>query len=676
MKTHLIALVLGLFTLMLAGGAGAQEGRYGREDGANEKTLSPYFFVEGNAPGVEAFPLESTEVEANVSGVVADVVVKQTYRNDGALPINVKYVFPASTRAAVHGMQMRVGGARVIAKIKEKQQAQVEFAQAQAEGKTASLLEEQRPNVFTMRVANVMPKDRVEVELRYSELLVPEEGTYQFMYPTVVGPRYSNMPESQAGPDDTWVKSPYLKAGVTPPQQTFKMEVNLSTGMPLSELGSNSHKLAINWESKALAHVKIADEGFAGDRDFMLNYRLEGKQIQSGLLLYEGLKDKHFLLMVQPPERVAVAEIPNREYLFVLDVSGSMHGFPLDTAKVLIGDLIAHLGSGDSFNVMLFAGDSQLMSPTSIPATRANVSRAIAFIDAQNGGGGTELEAALRRVVSLPRAEHVSRSVVVLTDGYIAEEMGAFKLIADNLKHTNFFSFGIGPGVNRYLIEGIARAGQGEAFVTTTPETSAATAEQFRRYISTPVLTDISVDYKGFKAYDVEPRSQPDLFAERPIVLFGKYKGEKSGVITVKGRTRTGEFKQSFDVAQTVARPENAALPQLWARTRIARLSDFNFEDDETTAAKAVTKLGLEYSLLTRYTSFIAVLDQVRNPEGNAQNVDQPLPLPQGVSNLAVGGEQYYGGDEPELWLLLSLLSVALAFSVVRRRMLQREQLA
>ncbi|HEX2879978.1 MAG TPA: VIT domain-containing protein, partial [Polyangiaceae bacterium] len=129
------------------------------------KTLSPYFFVEGNAPGVEAFPLEGTEVTANVSGVIADVVVKQTYRNDGTTPINAKYVFPASTRAAVHGMQIRIGDAVVVAKIKEREQANREFEAAKEAGKTASLLEEQRPNVFTMSVANIMPKDRVEVEL-------------------------------------------------------------------------------------------------------------------------------------------------------------------------------------------------------------------------------------------------------------------------------------------------------------------------------------------------------------------------------------------------------------------------------------------------------------------------------------------------------------------------------
>ena len=182
---------------------------------AGDRTLSPYFFVEGAERGVvDAFPLEATDVVANISGVIAEVTVKQTYRNGGKLPLNARYVFPASTRAAVHGMQIAVGDRRVVAKIKERQQAAREFDDAKRQGKTASLLEQERPNVFTMSIANVLPNDRVIVELRYSELLIPEAGIYEFTYPTVVGPRYSTLPASSG---ETWVKSPYLHKGAVPP---------------------------------------------------------------------------------------------------------------------------------------------------------------------------------------------------------------------------------------------------------------------------------------------------------------------------------------------------------------------------------------------------------------------------------------------------------------------------
>jgi Ca-activated chloride channel homolog len=452
------------------------------------------------------------------------------------------------------------------------------------------------------------------------------------------------------------------------PATTFNIDVAVSAGLPIAQLRCNTHKVDVAWEDKSLAHVKLVpNQGFGGNRDFILDYKLAGEQIQSGLLLYQGQTENHFLLMVQPPARVKPEEIPTREYVFVLDVSGSMYGFPLDTAKVLIADLIGHLRPTDSFNVLLFSGDSRLMSPRSVPATSENVQRAIAVINAERGGGGTELQAALQQVIALPRDEHVSRSVVVLTDGYIAQERGAFELIAKNVGRTNVFAFGIGSSVNRYLIDGLARVGQGEPFVVTSPATAAAEAQRFRRYIESPVLTEVSVKFNGFDAYDIEPAKQPDLFAERPIIVFGKWRGARTGEIEVTGRSAKGLFDSKVVVAQTAPRHENAALPQLWARTRIARLSDFALESEDSETVRQVTELGLQYSLLTKHTSFIAVLEQIRNPGGNAANVDQPQPLPAGVSELAVGGE-YESGDEPELVWLVGLLLAGFAYVAMRRK--------
>jgi Ca-activated chloride channel homolog len=628
------------------------------------KTLSPYFFVNDANSGVEAFPLKSTNVVVNISGVIADVTVTQVYENQGSVPINGRYVFPGSTRAAVHGLRMRIGDKAVVARIKERQQAAQEFAEARAAGKSASLLEQQRPNVFTMSVANIMPGDRLEVELLYSEMIKPEEGIYQFVYPAVVGPRYSSMPESAAPEDTRWVKSPYLHQSENS-QAKLSIHVNLSTGVPLADLRATSHDARVAWESPSVASVLLDND--AGNRDFILDYRLAGDEIQSGLLVFESPKENFFLLTVQPPARVVAKDIPPREYIFVLDVSGSMHGFPLDTAKEVIRNLIGNLKPSDTFNVILFSGASRVLSPVSLAANAQNVSRALSVIDRENGGGGTELEAALRKAIQLPRSGFVSRSIVVVTDGYIAEERGAFTLIDQNLNSTNFFAFGIGSSVNRYLIEGVARAGQGEPFIVTTPSEAGEAGERFRRYIESPVLTNIKVSYQGFDAYDVEPSTQADLFAERPIVLFGKYHGPKQGKIEVAGRTATGTFTKVFDVKDSATRPEHAALPQLWARTRIARLSDFNFQNDDAESVREVTSLGLTYSLLTRHTSFIAVLEQVRNTTGQAKDVDQPLPMPAGVSDLAVG---YGAGAEPSVWVLLfgaTILLVVMMRMTVRR---------
>jgi len=650
---------LGVIVLFLAGQAYGEKG--------NDKTLSPYFFIAGGDSSVDHFPLKETKVVVHINGVIADIYVTQTYANEGTRPINGRYVFPASTRASVHGMRMVIGDHMVTAKIKERQLAKQEFEKAKEEGKSASLLEQQRPNVFTMNVANIMPNDAVQIELHYTELITPTEGTYEFVYPTVVGPRYSNQPEANAPETDRWIKSPYLKEGKVPPTK-FNISVTLSTGIPLQELVCSSHKVDVFWESKSVAKVSLAKSGdFSGNRDFILNYRLVGKEIQCGLMLYQGESENFFLLMVQPPERIKQADIPPREYIFILDVSGSMHGFPLDTAKVLVKDLISHLRQTDKFNLILFSGSSSMMAPSSVSATKENILRALQLIDAQRGGGGTELSPAIKRALSLPRDEESSRSVIIITDGYIAAEKDVFELIQNNLNQTNFFSFGIGSAVNRYLIEGMAKAGLGELFVVTKPEEAHGAAERFREYVQSPILTNLQVRYRGFETYHVEPLGLPDLFAQRPLILFGKWHGKPEGEIEVSGKSGKGHYVRTFQVSETKPLEANSALRYLWARLRIARLSDFNFGRENPETKEEITSLGLTYSLLTPYTSFVAVLEIIRNPERQSKDIDQPLPLPLNVSDLAVGGG-YGVGPEPEMALVIGMALFVLFLIALQKK--------
>lgn len=634
---------------------------------AADKTLSPYFVVEGADPNVEALPLESTKVDVQIVGVIAEVTVTQVYKNAGKKPIHAQYVFPASTRAAVHGMRMQVRDQIIEAVIKEKQQAVQTFEAAKKEGKSASLLEQQRPNVFTMKVANVMPGDRLEVSLRYSELLVPTSGVYELDYPTVVGPRYSNQPEAGAKPQDKFVASAYTPSGKAP-SYGFELSGSLSTAIAVQSLESPSHALLTSADNPSLRRFQLApSESGGGNRDFILRYRLAGDAIQSGLSLFESGGEKFFLLQVEPPKRVPTELIPQREYVFIVDVSGSMAGFPLETSKKLLRELIGGLRATDKFNVLLFSGSSSLLAERSLPATPANIALATRFIDEQNGGGGTELLPALEQAFKLSKSDGLSRSFLVITDGYIGQDRGAIELVRRRLSDANIFAFGIGSSVNRFLIEGLAKAGAGEPFVVTDPGEAPRTAERLRDYVRAPVLTDIKLNVEGFDAYDLEPPAIPDVLAERPVVIQGKYRGEARGFLNLSGLSGQGAFAQRFDVAQIKARPEHRALSYLWARSRIASLGDFGFAEPSAAAKAQITALGLKYNLLTDYTSFVAVARKVVNPGGAGQNVDQPLPLPAGVSNSAVGPSGD-GADEPELWLLLGLLALALGVRAVLPR--------
>ncbi len=606
------------------------------------RSLAPYFVMAGEGDG-ERLPLEETRAEASIAGPIARVQVTQVFRNRGARPIEAIYVFPASTRAAVHGMRLRIGGRTVEARIERRAEARAQYEAARGEGKRAALLDEERPNVFTMRVANVMPGDRLVAELDYSELVVPEEGVYELVYPTVVGPRYPGHADPAR---DGWIANPTLTEG-TPAPYRFGFSAHLESAIPVKDLASPSHALDVSWRSPRSADVKVKGED-GGNRDLVLRWRLAGDAVEAGALLFpDGRGGGWFLATIEPPARVRPEAIPPREYVFILDVSGSMHGFPLDTAKALMESLLPRLRPTDSFNIVFFSGGSFVLSPqASLPATAANVRRALDTFRQLQGGGGTELLQALRTGYDLPRADpRVARTVVVVTDGYVAVEAEAFRLVRERLSEASCFAFGIGTGVNRALVEALARAGQGEPTVVLSPKDARAAADRLERIIAAPVLSQLRWEAEGLETSDVLPGALPDLLAERPVTLLGRYRGAPSGAIVLTGQSAAGPFRRTVDLSAAAPRAENGPLRVLWARRWVALLLDEQHLGPAKELEEAITALGLAHGLLTPYTSFVAVDSEVVNRGGAGGTVQQPLPLPEGVSDLAVGG----AGGRPAL---------------------------
>lgn len=621
------------------------------------RSAAPYFVVESGAAGIDALPLKHTAVEATIAGVVADVRVTQVYRNEGAVPLDARYVFPASTRAAVYALRLRVGDRAVDAQVRERQQARREFDQARRDGRSASLLEQQRPNVMSMSIANVLPGDEIAVDLRYTETIVPDDGTYRFVFPTVVGPRYAGTAAAGGGPDDrppaeSWVARPTLRQGVRG-QATFELQATIRSPLPIASVRSPSHPLAVSGEAGRAVRLSLPADAAHADRDLVIDYTLAGSTVGAGLLVHEAAEANYFLLVAQPPAAATPAAIVPREYVFIVDVSGSMHGFPLATAKTLLRELVGRLRPGDLFNVIPFAGGHSLLHPASVPASAENIARAIRFIDGQNGGGGTELLPALRTALAMPADEGRSRTLVVVTDGYVTVEKEAFELVRAGLGRANLFAFGIGSSVNRHLIEGLARAGRGEPFFVLDARQAEAEAARLRAMIEQPLLTRIRLHFDGFDAYDLDTPQLPDLFAQRPLIVSGKFRGSPAGRIVVEGLAAGGAVRLPIDVAATAVRDDTPVLRLLWARRRIAELGDFNRLGRDDEAVAEITRLGLAHNLLTDYTSFIAVDRVLRNPGGAAATVEQPLPLPRGVSELAVG--EVPSTPEPPFALLAAL---------------------
>lgn len=597
---------------------------------------SPYFQILNEDAAPAHFPLKSTNARVHIAGIIADVVITQEYENKGDAPIEAVYVFPASTRAAVYAMQMQIGERVIRAEIREREAARAAYQQAKEEGRSASLLEQHKPNVFQMNVANILPGDVIRVELRYTEYLLPEAGTYTFLFPTVVGPRFSDGSTQEPG-GNAWLENPYTSEGVAP-LYDFDIEVDIEAPMPIRDLRCTSHKIETDWkENKRVSVALAAGESKGGNRDFILEYRLRGKELQSGVLFSSTGKEQFFMAMIQPPERVEAAHIPPREYVFIVDVSGSMNGFPLDVSKALITKLLDGLRPQDRFNILFFASSNASFAPASVPATFENRGEALKMLNTYSGGGGTQLLPALETALKMPATADVARSFVIITDGYVHVESQAFDLIRKNLGTANFFTFGIGSSVNHFLLEGMARVGKGETFLVTGSGEAKEKADRFRKYVEAPVLSRVEIAFEGLDAYDVEPADLHDVFSDRPVMVVGKYRGEARGSIILKGHSGAGKYKQELKIDQLrKGESDNAALKYLWARERIRWMDDYALAGFALPGHKEqILGLALEYNLLTRFTSFIAIDSEVRNAGGQQQTVVQPLPLPQGVSDAA-----------------------------------------
>jgi len=609
------------------------------------KTFSPYFFVHSDSPSIDRFPLKSSHAEVNVAGVIADVTITQTYVNEGNNTLEAEYIFPGSINAAVYGMDMKIGNRLLKAVIKKKQEAKQIYETAKAEGRTASLLDQERPNVFKMSVANILPGDTIEVRISYTEMLNAKNGIYEFAYPTVVGPRFAEdrlANIENKSPD--WNNNPYITNSEDTEVIDFSMDINLNSPIPIQQLRSPSHKINVDYISATRAHIALEDEkGDEGNRDFVLNYMLRGGEVQSGLLTFEGADENFFAYILEPPAKVADEQISLREYIFVIDVSGSMSGTPMEISKNIMRNIFESLKPYEKFNILFFSGGSSWFAKESVFATEENKARAIQLVNFQYGGGNTQLLSALQNALDLKKEPFFSRSFVVLTDGYVSVESQAYCFIRDNLDKANLFSVGIGSSVNRHIIDGMAHAGKAEPFYVLNFSESKAQADEIAEAIKRPVLSDVELNFEGVEVYDVEPRKIPDLFSERTMVVFGKYKKNNSGKLTVTGKAGNKDYMQVsyFDSVETA---QNSALKYLWARNKIKYYDDYAayYEPHSYEKQGIITDLGLQYNLLTQYTSFVAEDSVVRvvKPVNSNNKVRQPLPLPQYTHKGALSGSQ------------------------------------
>jgi Ca-activated chloride channel family protein len=596
-----------------------------------DKGESPYFNIVSGGSGVESLPLLSTTANVDISGVIADLTIIQVYRNTGNSPIEAIYTFPASSRAAVYYMKMTIKDRVIISQIREKKEAQQIYTQAKNEGKSASLLTESRPNVFTMNVANIMPNDTITIEFRYAEILEPKEGIYEFVYPAVVGPRYKgNLEKSEPIPDIVYNTDSRKKL------YNFDINIKINSGVPLSFFYSETHKINIKNINEIEKEIKLEYDAKNGNRDFVLKYKIRSDIIQTGMIMTENGDENFFLLMLQPPKRVNNAEILPKEYIFLVDISGSQQGFPLDISKKLMTQVLNKLNKSDIFNIIVFSNSFRSIFRESQPATYDNIESAKEYIRKLNVEGGTEILQALKFAMNTKPQDGYSKIIAVLTDGYVENEVETFDYVSENLNKVNIFGFGIGKSVNRFYIDGLAKVGMGESFFALDQSSGDSLITEFIKYTNSPIMKDITIDYGDFWASETFPEKIPDLFAERPIIVIGKWKKPIKGTIKVSGTTPNEKLKTLIPLDKFGSLYSGDGLKYLWARKKVELYSDLATFAKKDSYKEELTDLGLKYSLLTEYTSFVAVDSNIRNQTGEVITVDQQVPVPEGVDNSVI----------------------------------------
>jgi Ca-activated chloride channel family protein len=386
------------------------------------------------------------------------------------------------------------------------------------------------------------------------------------------------------------------------------------------------------------------------NKDFILRYEVAGKSISDALLTHRSEKGGFFTLILQPPDRVTVSDVTPKELVFVLDTSGSMSGFPIEKAKETMKLALDSLYPADTFNLITFAGDTHILFPEPVPATPENLQKAQDFLASRSGGGGTEMMKAIKAALDPSDAQGHVRIVCFMTDGYVGNDMG---IIAEVRNHPNarVFAFGIGGSVNRFLLDKMAEQGRGEVEYVALSDDGSAAARRFHERVRNPLLTDISLEWNGLPVADVYPQRIPDLFGAKPVILTGRYTAAGNGVARLKGKMSGRDFVRDIPVAFPEAKTQHDVLAPLWARSRIDDLmgQDFNGMQQGTVRPdlkETITSLGLEYRLMTQFTSFVAVEEMIVTDGGTPRRIDVPVEVPEGVSREGVFGDRIFSGRE------------------------------
>ncbi len=568
-----------------------------------------------------ALPLDGVRVRADLVGFVGSVSVKQTFVNPWDDVIEAEYVFPLIDDAAVTGFVMEISGRRIRAVVREREEAAYIYEAAKRAGRRAALLTQERANVFAQRVANIGPRERVDIEITYFHTLRQDDGELEFVVPMVVAPRYKGGALARGG-------------GVG---GVWSIDVTIDAGAAVEGVRCLSHDVEIEELGGDRVGVRLADQGGdAWSRDFVLRYRVAGEGARGNMVVWEDREGAgYFALSIHPPTLDSESSVREPvEVVFVVDTSGSMEGKALRQAKRVVRGALDALGEGDAFRIVRFAERAERLGGGVIEYDGDSARRAVHELERYRARGGTEMLRGLDAALSIPHDLARRRVVVLVTDGLVGEEEKVVHAVEEGLGGARVIAVGIGDSPNRLLIERVARVGRGGSAYVGLADDARGVGSRVMGKVADASVTDVVIDWGGLGVADVLPSRVGDLYAGRSVVVTGRLEGGRSvdgETVWVRGR-RSGGGRIDIPVRVDVRTdsPGRRVLGTLWARAAIMDLTERAIVTGRERYMREVEELALSYGLASARTAFVVADGVGRGRRGSPRRVEVPTRVERG----------------------------------------------
>ncbi|MCK4293160.1 MAG: VWA domain-containing protein [Planctomycetes bacterium] len=593
-------------------------------------------------PGQEKeipLPLKHTDVKGQISGYIATVEVTQEFSNPYDEKIEAVYVFPLPQNAAINEFIMVVGERKIRGIIRERQEAERIYKEARDQGHMASLLTQERPNIFTQKVANIEPGKKIDVNIKYFNTLAYVDGWYEFVFPMVVGPRFNPpgftdgvgaVARGKAGISGQKTEVQYLKPGERSGHD-ISLTVDINAGVAIEEAACSNHAISKNAAAPEKLTVKLSPLDSIPNKDFVLRYRVAGRKLKSALVVHRDKRGGFFTLMLYPPANLSSLRRAPMEMIFVLDCSGSMSGKPIAKAKDAIRRALKKLEPDDTFQIIRFSNNASQLGPKPVPVTPENIRRGLKYVDSLKGSGGTQMIEGIKAALDFEHDPHRFRLVSFMTDGYIGNEAQILEAVQERLGESRIFSFGVGSSVNRYLLDRMAKLGRGAVAYIGLDDSAGEVVDLYYDRISHPALTDVTIDWGGMAVTDMYPRHIPDLFVGRPVILTGRFKGEGKTTINITGKVGGHYQDISIPIDLDDSSAAHRGIACVWARKKIEDLANQAIYDQTSDLPDEIKQVALEYGLMSAYTAFVAVDSSRKTAGDHGVTVAVPVPVPEGV---------------------------------------------